>query len=524
VQFLFLRRLGLGVPAALIGAGFLGFSRLFWGQSNRVEVYSLHMLLGISACLFALRWRDTGKLRELQLACLFVGLGLVHHLTIVLWLPGLLVLAGKRVWTDPNLGKRLLACIPIFFLGPLLYLCLPLWARDETRHNWGDPSSVQNLWNHISARLYQGQMGLPTVRSFPATGQAALQALPLYFWPFVLIGAGFLWKKQRVGLVGLGLIALVTGVHALCYSISDISAYYLPALLLVCAALGALIEPLPAPRVKWALALAAPLCLGTINLNACNLHDATFVREFARHKLQSCSQNAVLIVEGDQDVFPTFYVNEALGVRTDVLPIARGMVAMDFRSGWSPKYWYTRSLRARGVALTLPPDSLNFKERMQLGEDGYFLSLLDGPLAHRPIHTTFLAVSQESAQSIQRLDLYIDWIKKSYNPTPQGLVIALYPKSATPTMHQLAERGQGIWDGIALPAMRGLDLTQEMSPTYLRQHYVTMLLNQGNLWEMSGEPGNALQLYQLLADWEPSTRESLKQHSQLARSALNQTP
>lgn len=524
--FLVLRTLSLSTIAAVAGAASLGLSRLFWVQSNRVEVYSLHLLIGITAILFALRWRETGRLRELQFACLAVGLGLAHHLTIVLWVPGLLVLAGKRVWTDPNLGRRLLLCLPLFFIGPLLYLCLPLWARDETGHNWGDPSNAQNLWNHVSAKLYRGYLKFPASgaafsRAGQGAGTALLSALPLWLWPAVAFGGWSLWKLNRAAAAGLGSIALVIGAYAFCYGIPDISPYYLPVLVVACCLLGAALHRLPeAQRSTPLITIAAPLALALMNFSACNLHSATFVREFAQQKLESCSPNGVLLMEGDQDWFPVSYVHEALKVRPDVLPITRGMVAINFGYTWDESYWYLRALRAQGVALELPKGQLPDAERRRLAKDAYLLSMLEGPLQGRPVHITFLQTSADSARTTMGLDVLQKWISTKHSPAPQGLVIVLHPKSATLTPRQLAENGQAIWDKLPLPNLSEIDLSQEMDPAYLRQHYITMLSNQGYLWELAGEPTNAAQIYQALLDWDPTSRANLEKLTKLSATVV----
>ncbi|MGC4046623.1 MAG: DUF2723 domain-containing protein [Armatimonas sp.] len=529
VLFLVLRQLSLNTVAAIAGATTLGLSRLFWTQSNRVEVYSLHLLIGISAILFALRWRETGKLRELQLACLIIGLGLAHHLTIVLWIPGLLILAGKRVWTDPNLGRRLLLCLPLFFIGPLLYLCLPLWARDESGHNWGDPSNAENLWNHVSARLYRGNVKLPvssTDFSHAVDGgkTALLSALPLWLWPAALFGGWSLWQLNRAAATGLGLIALVVSVYSFCYSIPDISPYYLPVLVVASCLLAAALNQLPqTQRSTPLITMAAPLALALLNFGACNLHSATFVREFARQKLESCSPNGVLLTEGDQDWFPVSYVSEVLKVRPDVLPIVRGMVSMNFTYTWDNTRWYLRTLRAKGVTQELPVmTTLSLQERRRLAKDGYLISLFEGPLRDRPLHLTFLQTSAESTRSTMGLDVLQKWMNTGYTMAPQGLVIAFHSKSAAPTPRQLAETGQAIWDKLPLPNLSEIDMSQEMDPTYLRQHYITMLSNQGYLWELAGQPTNAAQIYQALLDWDPSARSNLEKLTKLSANVVKQ--
>src|SRR5206468_6482350 len=99
-------------------------SYTFWNQSTRVEVYSLHTLLVCLALLAALCYRRTGEHRHLAAVVLAGSLGLAHHLTIVLIAPTLLVLCGRRLWTEPGLGRRLGLIAALLPVGPALYLLL----------------------------------------------------------------------------------------------------------------------------------------------------------------------------------------------------------------------------------------------------------------------------------------------------------------------------------------------------------------------------------------------------------------
>ena len=95
-----LRALDVPARAALGAAAFFGGSLTFWSQCNRVEVYSLHLFLVLLAVWQCLRFRATGDNRALFLACFSVGLGLAHHLTMALLVPGLLVLCGDGMDAD----------------------------------------------------------------------------------------------------------------------------------------------------------------------------------------------------------------------------------------------------------------------------------------------------------------------------------------------------------------------------------------------------------------------------------------
>src|SRR5262249_2834275 len=94
--------------------------------------------------------------RSLYAAALSFGLALgVHHVTVALILPGLgafvLLTEGWRFFKS----KRLLYCALISFSGLAVYAYLPLAGSHSGVMNWGDPTSLQRIWWHISAKQYQ---------------------------------------------------------------------------------------------------------------------------------------------------------------------------------------------------------------------------------------------------------------------------------------------------------------------------------------------------------------------------------
>ena len=534
--FLLQRRLTIGQLAAAIAAAIFGVSFTFWSQSERVEVYSLHVLLCALALLFAVAYRDSRSSRHLRLTCLFLALGLAHHLTIVLLLPGLLILVGKRFWSEPGLGKRFAVALPPLLVTPALYALLPLfWARDSTLHNWGDPSHPVALFNHVSARIYRGYYGLHSLAQLQAAAAAALatvrESLPWYVWAGALVGGGLLWRRDRAAAAGLATVALTVAVNTLNYRILDISAYYLPVVLVASATLGVAFDLLVERLVRIGqgrlplILAAAPAALALANFNACNLHDATLVREFALHKLESCDPNAVLLAQGDQDIHPLVYAQEILHARPDVLALGREYLNSIYGTSWDSSHWYLRILRAKGIdAPMISPK--NQDEALMLAYDGYFMTLLEGALKNRPVHMTFLSLpkGKEVAQTGVPLDRLSRYLDARYIGVPQGLVIAFHPKSEPVTARSLAARGQERWDRVALPELSRLGLEQEMDPEYLAQHYVTMLSNQGYLWERAGEPQNAVSIYRTLLEWQPDRgRAMLRKHTLLAAEAVKRT-
>jgi hypothetical protein len=144
---LFLAARALGQPRAVAAAAALGLaaSLTFWSQATIAEVYALAALLQALLILALLRWRqgrDSGERRgwPLWIAGLALGLGLAHHRTIILMIPGALVFwlleargrrlaATRRPQASILKSQASLAALAAL-AGCLLYLYLPLRAPE----------------------------------------------------------------------------------------------------------------------------------------------------------------------------------------------------------------------------------------------------------------------------------------------------------------------------------------------------------------------------------------------------------
>jgi hypothetical protein len=516
VVYLLAREAGGSRGAGVLGAAIFGASYALWSQATRVEVYSLHVLLSTAALLSALRFRRDGRRTDLAAAVLAISLGTAHHLTIVLVAPVVLVLCAPRLWRQR--GRGLLPALALLPVGPLFYGLLILWARGDSIQAWGLPATLPLLWSHASGRLYSGNLQLPDgpqlAHRLGLGGSLYVDAFPYLLWLLPPAGLWLLRQRDRMLAGALLLFAWTLTAFNVCYRIEDISGYYLPlwavAAVLVGAALDGIRESraaLMARPAVWAavgvLLVGAPVLR---NWAACDLSGATWVREFARLKLEHCDRGAVLISQGDQDTYPIWYVHDVLGVRPDVLPVDRTMVSGSLVNyDREPSVWYLDRLRRLGVAAPAPSAATDAEWR-ELARDGYLIRLLEGPLAGRPVAVTFA----ESAAT-QGMP-FLPWVRRKFHLLPNGLVLRLHPKLEPVRLPELIRHNGRLWDTVSLPDLRRVRTDQELDPRYVADHYASMLLNFGGLYEIAGQPGRARDVYQMLAEWHPdypAAREAL---------------
>ena len=509
-----------GVAAAAFGAGYT-----FWSQSTRVEVYSLHVQLAAIVLLAALRYRRSGAPVDLRVAALALSLGLAHHLTLLLLTPAAALLVGRRFANAPGRTRLSLSLAAIMAVGPTLYLCLGLWAAAQPLQTWGRPDTLALLWNHASARLYQGAVAIPDAArlwgSLRYLATLLTDNFPLGLFLLCGVGGWRLWRRDRA--TAGSFLAVSVGVtgYNLCYRIVDIAPYYLVVWLALAVLLAVALDGLReqavrrgvrAPAVAAALVLL-PAGLLLRNFGACDLSGATWVLEFARHKLESAPLNSVLITQEDPDIFPIWYAQDVLGVRPDVVTVDRLLV----QAAWlnydrDPSLWYLHRLRQQGVRapITVPPGAA---ARRDLGRDGYLLALLNGELRDRPLCLTFLQGEGQRKRAL------FEWTSRRFHAIPNGLVVRLHPRERPVELLALLAESERLWSGFELPDVQAVRTDQDLGPNYVVDHYACSLLNAGGLYEMAGQPAVAAEFYRRATALAPHYQPAAAALANLQRAA-----
>lgn len=343
------RRNGFLAPRSIAAAALvltLFASSLFWLESVKAEVYTLHALL-IALVLY------TADRRQYVLSLFLVGLGAGNHQTIVLLAPGILYLMYAR--GDMN-ATRLLRGILFAIVASSLYLIL-LIRPDGDVFAWRKPNDLAGLWAHLM-RLQYGELStLP--RSASLLVQQALYFVvllvkafpPALLLPWALVNAWRQGERSRSILIHfvftgpLLLVLLNHGTGALDGSVASV--YYIPAAicaLLITAPLIIDFEKAKSNSIAYA-ALALPVILVIAGWNTCNARGMTLAREVAAATLAAVPQDGYLLTEGDNNTFPLFYAQRVLGERPDVTIV-------------------DRDLNFFGSALGIPVDSpMRFDER-----------------------------------------------------------------------------------------------------------------------------------------------------------------
>lgn len=243
-----------------------GFGPVWWAQATIAEVYALHNLFVAAILLVAVNLPPAGARnfdRSVTLLFGLIGLGLAHHRTTALVLPGV---ALYLLWTARTMIKPQRAWLAwaLALLAPLLlYAYLPLRAAQGIADlNGSYVNSWAGFWDHVLARRYTSFF----VANDLSQGYSWADWLALW-----VTQSG--WLGAALSLLGLGMLAerahrpawtlvgLVLGVNllfALNYRVADPEVFMLPVWL--CAAVltggGLTVLRRLLPATRWATLLA----------------------------------------------------------------------------------------------------------------------------------------------------------------------------------------------------------------------------------------------------------------------------
>jgi hypothetical protein len=366
---------------AVAGLG-LAFGVSAWSYAVQFTPYILSALFTAVILAAALDWwrhaANADEPRRLFLLFLLFGLDFSVHRTNTLLLPAAVVwvalrrpgaLFRPRGWGAIGAG---------LLLGLAFHLLLiPIAARDPG-FDMEEPSSLARLWYYVSI----GEKGggflvdlLPRKSDFLRVQLADYVAFlrrnlsPPGSWAWLIVPAllpliGGIVAVARAARRTLGLLAffLCSSLGAVIYFnlpahyFRTMDRHYLPSLVILAPLAGvgasALIRLASRARAGVRLALASGACglvlLGPVhsfatNRTTCDLSRTRFAETYSRDVIEPLDEGAFLMVQGDNDTFPLWYLQQVEGVRRDVTLVHLPLSNIG---------WYVAQLRRRDPSLS----------------------------------------------------------------------------------------------------------------------------------------------------------------------------
>lgn len=270
--YLTVRKLVKSRAGAIVAAGLLGVSFIFWRASIMAEVYSLNALIFALTYFLTLTWDTDRRYRWLVVLGLTLGAGMAHHRTalilpptIALWAllrrPKPLAAAGdsqKQTGRWKVVFRRWLilggtAAIPL-----LTYLYLPWAAQNRAGQTWlyADVSDWNTFWFVVLTREWWGLVNIPASLAGWGTALQSLfsQQADQIGAAGVLAGlVGLATTRRYLWLFGPPLLAFV--FFGTSYHVADLDSMLVPLTLTLCVGVGALIGVLLRRLVSWLVKL-----------------------------------------------------------------------------------------------------------------------------------------------------------------------------------------------------------------------------------------------------------------------------
>jgi hypothetical protein len=222
--------------ANLGGAGialYLAFIPAFWSLAVTNEVYTLHIFFVSLMVFLWLKWDQMRSDRVFFLVCFFYGLSFTNHMTSILLFPSLLIFLWTGWGKTHFIKKRILLGAALFFLGFSLYLYLPIRSFLHPLFDWGHPANWHNFKNHLSGWQYQVWMfqagSAELAKNLEGFRNLLLKQFPTPILVLGLIGAIYLLGKYTRLAIALILLALLTVIYSINFTIGEIENYFLPA-------------------------------------------------------------------------------------------------------------------------------------------------------------------------------------------------------------------------------------------------------------------------------------------------------
>lgn len=354
LTYLVCRRLGLDAVPSAVGAAVLGGSELFWANAVIAEVYCPALAVVALVFYLLLRSREEQRFGSSVLAAYLAGLGLGIHLSIATLGLGFALLVcsyGTPVRRPADLrslvarqgfggrARRSLVAGGGALLGSLIFLYLPLRARQNPALNFGDPSSFERFQWVVTGGTYKGWFATNVdlaERAF-AIAQALQEQLHLIGALLALAGAVWLWGRRPLECLALLLMIIGNIGFFFRYRVHDLAVFFLPTTLVLCClaaagsqslidAIGRVVTARRAPAIQWLVrgalvSFSAALALG--NYRAVDMSEFDETGKFITAMVQMLPEGAVILnytspPEWKLDAVFGMYTQKVLGERRDV--------------------------------------------------------------------------------------------------------------------------------------------------------------------------------------------------------------
>jgi heme/copper-type cytochrome/quinol oxidase subunit 2 len=528
---------------ALAGALLLAGSITFWSRATVTKMYTFNLFFIALTTWLALAYtreihRDIAEERTkrygrskavgrrpwtrstwlLHAWALITGLSFTNHLISVIIFPAFLtyiLISGGWTEVRNHLWTLLLALL----LPLLLYLYLPIRAAQHPIINWDDPETLANFIRHIRGAQYASQQF--DLQDLGSNFQEMLTIVPQQFGfialeALALPGIWWLWRAQRQVLVLTLLLFGLDIAWSLTYTISEIDAYYLPAILVLswwmALGIGWLLESVLLLAVmgirhrhrrqeqvaqarhpsltekgaswvsigRWsvgltlaaAITLALPATTIAVNYAPSDQHQNELALHFVENAFASFAPNALVLSDNWDFLSPAWYYEYVLGQRRDVATVDISLMHYKWYYGYLQEHypWLLNPLQPELHAFMVLRDAWEAGQPVDTNElQKRYIGLIDDFIreslrAGRPVYLLPLAGA----------DPDLDAVGQSFYREPDGLGfrIWMHPGDYDPPLPHFDLRGLADGTVIQTPLEQATTALYPLALARLGAYYV----------------------------------------------------
>jgi len=367
-----------------------------WSYSTVAEVYTLQMaFVGGLVCLgVRMSQDDPGGPRLVPFFFFLCGLSLSNNITVLLLIPGLLILVWPALRRVGRNLKALSAALFLFGVTPYLYM--PFRSIHDPPIDWGNPETFsQFLWVLSAREFARNMLGLEYavtggfIRGMVTYTRLLLSDITLVGIAVSLIGMAICFRLTRRVFVALLVIYGTTLAYSFAFGADlELEAYLLPSLMSIVLFLGVgavWIGTLGRRLFRTSLTLMLlllPAVLFVTHYAERDLSGNNYAEHVGRSLLTSMEENGLYFTDNTVDLFTVLYAQSVTGYRQDVslvyLPYLKygwyrqqvekglGIALSEERDGWldlvkTRASYYTPLSKSLLPASLLLPDGLRFK-------------------------------------------------------------------------------------------------------------------------------------------------------------------
>ena len=312
---------------------YLGTTPSIWQLSVVSEMYTLNLFFfSLLFLCFLIFWIRSDE-RYFYLFCFLYGFGLGNHHTLILLLPGFLILFLSEIWKFKNKHKIIFLSIIFFIFGFSIYIFLPLRANCNPLINWGNPT---NFTRFIDVILRKGYGGIALYESGELNRniniffiqllnffKLTFTRLNFVLFLFSLFGVFFLYKKNKNLCLCFVLFYIFSGPLFFilsCLKLDEfgkaiLKVYYLlPDTLIIMLSIIGLIYVLNLINNKtinvFAVILILLLCLKTLfnNYEKYNYRFSFIAYDYGMNTLRSAEKKSIILARSDTLFFVLKYL------------------------------------------------------------------------------------------------------------------------------------------------------------------------------------------------------------------------